>query len=310
MVSKLCLVLLLLVLAIVSLIVGVADLSMTNFDSVFFISRLPRLISIVLTGAGMSLAGLIMQQLSQNKFAAPSTSGTIESASLGILVSLICFGSSGMLVKICIAFIFAMAGAFFFTMMLERIVYKDALFIPLFGIMFGKVISALTTFLAYKYDLLQSLSSWLYGDFSGVLKGRYELLYLGIPLLILSYVYADKFTIAGFGESFANSLGLDYHQVRFIGLTIVAMLTAVVVLTVGEIAFIGLVIPNIVALLKGDNVRKNLPYTVLIGASFVLACDIIGRIVLYPYEISVSLIIGVFGSCIFLFILMRRKIYA
>lgn len=301
-----------LALAAASVLVGAYDAPLASPEgaAVFFISRLPRLVSILITGMSLAIAGLIMQQLSQNKFASPSTAGTIESASLGIMVSLIFFGEAGTPVRIAVSFAFALAGSWLFLQMLERIVFKDALFIPLLGIMLGKVISAMTMFLAYRYDLLQSLSGWLHGDFSGILAGRYELLYFGVPAAACAYLYAHQFTIAGFGEDFAGALGLHYDAIRRLGLVLVALLTAIVVLTVGEIPFVGLIIPNIVTLARGDNVRENLPYVAFFGAAFVLIADLLGRLILYPYEISVSVIIGVLGGAMFLYFLMRRKIYA
>lgn len=307
----------LLVLSCCSLFVGVADFSPAALMSLeqnelelLLISRLPRLISILITGMGMAIAGLIMQQLSQNRFASPSTAGTMEAASLGILTALIFFGSASMLQKMLLAFFFALAGTWIFIWILDNLVYKDALFVPLIGLMIGRVIAAVSTFFAYQYDLLQSLNAWLYGDFSAVLRGRYELLYLGIPAVILAYIYANRFTIAGFGEDFSANLGLNYYKIRYIGLGIVALVTSVVVLTVGEIPYIGLVVPNLITLMRGDNVKANIPYTALAGAILTLACDMIGRLLLYPYEISVGLIIGGVGSAVFLFFIVRRKIYA
>ncbi len=119
---------------------------------------------------------------------------------------------------------------------LERIKFNDAIFIPLVGLMLGNIVSSVATFIAYKYDLIQNLSSWSQGDFSLVVKGRYELLYLSIPLLIIAYVYADKFTVAGMGESFSVNLGLKYKRVVNIGLIIVSLIASLVILTVGMLA--------------------------------------------------------------------------
>lgn len=302
---------LLLLLSVVSLFWGAVHIDLRTMDgeTLFILtqSRIPRLIAIWITGAGMAIAGLIMQQLSQNKFASPSTSGTIESASLGILMGMIFFPEAGTMTKIVISFAFALAGSWLFMMMLRRIVFKDALFIPLLGIMFGRVIAAMTTFFAYKYDLVQSINAYLFGDFSGVLKGRYELLYVGIICMIVAYIYAKKFTIAGLGESFAESLGLQYKTIRRIGLIIVAIITATIVLTVGEVPFIGLVVPNMVTMILGDNVERNMPFVAVGGAIFVLAADILGRMILYPFEVSVSLVIGLLGGISFLLFIGRRR---
>jgi len=141
------------------------------------------------------------------------------------------------------------------------------------------------------------------------LKGNYEILYISIPLVIIAYLFANRFTIAGMGEEFSINLGLNYKQVVNIGLTIVAMVTSVVILTVGTIPFLGLIIPNIVTLYLGDNLKKSLVHTALLGAVFVLFCDILGRLIIFPYEISIGLMVGVIGSGIFIFLLMRRRAY-
>ncbi|MGG1379248.1 ABC transporter permease [Bacillus velezensis] len=310
------LLLLLAVLACTSIFIGVEDLSPLDIfhlnkeqAGTLFDSRLPRLVSIIIAGMSLSICGLIMQQISRNNFVSPTTAGTMDWARLGILISLMLFTSASPLVKMSIAFVFALAGNFLFMKILERIKFNDAIFIPLVGLMLGNIVSSIATFIAYKYDLIQNLSSWLQGDFSLVVKGRYELLYLSIPLVIIAYVYADKFTVAGMGESFSVNLGLKYKRVVNIGLIIVSLIASLVILTVGMLPFLGLIIPNMVSIYKGDNLRSSLPHTALLGAVFVLFCDILGRVIIFPYEISIGLMVGVIGSGIFLYMLLRRKAY-
>jgi iron complex transport system permease protein len=250
-----------------------------------------------------------MQQLTRNKFVSPTTAGTMDSARLGILVSLMIFTSASPLEKMDVAFVFALAGTFIFMKILERIRFKDTIFIPLVGLMFGNIIGSITTFFAYKNDLIQNMSSWLQGDFSMIVKGQYELIYISIPLVIVAYFFANRFTVAGMGEEFSANLGLNYKQVVNIGLVIVALVTTVVILTAGVIPFLGLIIPNIVSIYLGDNLKKSLPHTALLGAVFILFCDILGRIIIYPYEISIGLTVGVIGSIIFIYLLFRRKAY-
>ncbi|MBG9794494.1 iron ABC transporter permease [Paenibacillus dendritiformis] len=308
------LVIALILFAFISLFIGVIDIKPwdlfnLNDDKVhtFLVSRVPRLISIILAGVSMSICGLIMQQLSRNKFVSPTTAGTLDSARLGILVSLMLFTSSSPLVKMLVAFVFALAGTMLFMKILDRIKFKDTIFIPLVGLMFGNIISSISTFFAYKYDLIQNMSSWLQGDFSMIIKGRYELLYISIPLIVVAYLYANKFTVAGMGEDFSKNLGLNYKRVVNIGLILVALVTCTVVLTVGTIPFLGLIIPNIVSIYRGDNLKNSLSHTALLGAVFVLFCDILGRIIIFPYELSISLTVGVIGSAIFVYMIMRRR---
>ena len=307
----------LIILSFLSLFVGVSritPMALLDFDSeateIFLISRLPRLVAILLAGAGMSIAGLIMQQLSRNKFVSPTTAGTLDATRLGILVSMLLFTNASTIEKMIVAFVFALAGTLLFMQILDRIKFKDAIFIPLVGLMFGNILSSITTFFAYKANVIQNMSAWLQGDFSMIMKGRYELLYISIPVLIITYLYANRFTVAGMGEDFSKNLGLAYRRIVNIGLVLVALITTTVVLTVGMIPFLGLIIPNIVSIYKGDHLQKTLPHTALLGAIFLLICDILGRILIYPYEISISLMVGVIGSGIFLYLLFRRKAYA
>ncbi len=303
-------------LSLLSLFIGVKNVTPWDLihlnetqGHILLISRIPRLMSILISGISISICGLIMQQISQNKFVSPTTAGTMDSARLGILISMLLFPAASSLTKIGIAFLFALAGTFLFMKILDQIQLKDAIFVPLVGLMFGNIISSIATFFAYKHDLIQNISSWLQGDFSMIMEGRYELLYISIPLMFFAYLYAERFTIAGMGEDFAKNLGLNYKQVVNMGLVIIALVTASVVLTVGVIPFLGLIIPNIVSIYHGDQLKKNLPFTALLGAIFILFCDIIGRIIIYPYEIPISLTVGIIGSFIFVSLLLRSRKY-
>lgn len=310
------LLILLILLSALSLFVGVSSISPADLLSgrtdeveVFLVSRLPRLVAILLAGAGMSIAGLIMQSLSRNKFVSPTTAGTMDATRLGILVSMIIFVEASTMEKLLVAFAFAMAGTFLFMQILDRIKFKDAVFIPLVGLMLGNVLSSVTTFFAYKANLIQNMSSWLQGDFSLIMKGRYELLYISVPVIILAYLFANRLTVAGMGEEFSKNLGMSYRSIVNIGLILTSLVTVTVILTVGMIPFLGLIVPNIVSLFKGDHLQRTLPHTAIVGAIFLLVCDILGRIIIFPYEISISLMVGVIGSAIFLYMLLRRKGY-
>lgn len=316
-VKKRYLIIAIIILSIISLFIGASDITIKDLLTgqseqveIFLLSRVPRLIAIILAGAGMSIAGLIMQQLSRNKFVSPTTAGTLDATRLGILIAMLLFANASIFTKMAIAFVFALTGTILFMQILDRIKFKDAIFIPLVGLMFGNILSSITTFFAYRANIIQNMSAWLQGDFSMIMKGRYELLYISIPVIILAYLYANRFTVAGMGEDFSRNLGIRYKQVVYIGLILVATITVTVVLTVGMIPFLGLIIPNIVSIFKGDHLQKTLPYTALLGAAFLLITDILGRIIIYPYEISISLMVGVFGSGIFLLLLFRGRKYA
>lgn len=298
---------------VVSLFVGAGQLTVQavwndpEMRDIFFISRIPRTLALLLAGSAMSVAGLIMQLLTQNRFVEPSLAGTTQSASLGLLVVMIAVPGATIFTKMVVASLFALGGTLLFMMLLQRIVLKSALVVPLVGIMLGAVISSVTTFGAMYFDLLQALGNWESGDFSGVLQGRYELLWLvGIVTLVACWI-ADRFTVAGMGREFSVNVGLNYRQVMLMGLCIIAVVSGVVVVVVGSLPFIGLIVPNLISMMMGDNVRKTIPWVCLLGGGLVLCCDIISRVIRYPFEIPVSVILGVIGAAVFLILLLSQK---
>ncbi|GGG51122.1 iron ABC transporter permease [Kocuria dechangensis] len=311
-----------LLLAVVSTFVGVLDVTpwslwhqLVSGDAdgfwasteILAVSRLPRTASVVLAGTALAVAGLIMQLMVRNKFVEPSTVGTVESASAGLLVVSIFLPAAPLMAKMGFAAVFAVAGTALFLLVLQRVPLRNTLLVPLVGIMLGNVIASLTTFFAYRFDLLQTLNSWMIGDFSGVIRGRYELLWLVLALTVVGYVAADRFTVAGMGQEFTTNLGIDYRRVMALGLTLVALISAVVVVTIGSIPFLGLVVPNLVSMLIGDNVRRTVPWVAVFGAGFVLVCDIVARVIRYPYEIPVGTIVAVVGAALFLTMLLRGR---
>jgi iron complex transport system permease protein len=304
------------VLSLISVAIGVysldwrAVLSGDGVDRstmVLIESRIPRTLAIILAGASLAIAGLIMQLLVRNRFVEPSLAGTTESATLGLLAVAIFAPGIPIFAKMLIASLFALVGTFVFLLILQQIPLRAPLMVPLIGIMLGGIISSVTTFFAYRYDLLQSLSAWTTGDFSSMLRGRYELLWLAGGLAVLAFIASDRFTVAGMGEEFTTNLGLNYRVVMFSGMAIVAMVTAVDVVTVGAIPFLGLVVPNLVRLVMGDNARVSIPWIAVSGAAFVLLCDIVGRTIRYPFEIPISVMVGVIGSVVFLILLLWRS---
>lgn len=305
--------LILLVVSVGSLFVGVIDVTPSALLAgdlhqweIFLVSRLPRLLALLCTGIGMSVAGLIMQQLCSNKFISPTTGATISSAQLGILLALLFMPNSTLWSRAIFSFATAILGTWIFVWFIQRIQFKDVVMVPLVGIMFGNVIGGITNYLAYQYEMTQALSSWLVGHFSLVIKGRYEIVWLTLPLVVLAFLFANHFNIVGLGKDFSKNLGVPYNLVLFSGLTIAAMITASVVVVVGSISYIGLIVPNVVAMFKGDKIRGTLVDTALFGAIFVLVCDVIGRVVIYPYELPIELIVGILGSLIFIALLFYR----
>jgi iron complex transport system permease protein len=309
----------LLALAASSLFIGVSDVSPSallaggpdgNAAFLLAASRVPRTIALLLAGASLGIAGLIMQMLVRNRFVEPGTTGVTEFASLGMLATTVFAPGLAVLGKMGIAAVFALAGTWVFLRVVRAVPVRQLVLVPLVGIMLGGIVGAVTTFFAYRLDLLQSLGQWSQGSFATIMQGRYELVWIAGVMVLIAWVAADRFSVIGMGEEFATNLGLDYRLVVAVGMIIVAVITATVLVTAGMIPFLGLVVPNIVSLLIGDNARRSIPWVAAVGALFVVACDILARVLRFPYEIPLSVVVGIIGAAIFLWLLLRRRSHA
>lgn len=295
-----------------SLGVGVDDFSLGKVFAdagaleLLLVSRLPRTLAAVLVGAGLAIAGLVLQILARNRFVEPTMTGTGQSAALGILAVTMLFPSASIGVKTLAASATALAGTSVFLSIAHRLPPTQPFLIPLFGLVYGGVIGAAVTFIAWQADLLQYVDIWTNGEFSGVLRGRYELLWILAAMVALAWWIADRLTIVSMGREVSVGLGLNYQRIVQLGLVMVAVISSLAVVVVGMIPFVGLVVPNLVSRLMGDNLRSALPWVAISGAALVLACDIVGRVIRYPYEIPVGTVLGVVGSGLFLWILFGR----
>ena len=296
-----------------SLFVGVSRISLfelwhdPEMREVLFVSRFPRTAALILAGSAMSVAGQIMQMLTQNRFVEPSVAGTTQSAGLGLLLVMIISPAAPIMVKMGVASLFALFGTALFMLLINRIQMKSSLMVPLAGIMLGAVFSAMTTFLAMQHDLLQSLGGWESGDFSSVMQGRYELLWGVGVITVLAAIIADRFTVSGMGRDFSVNVGLNYRRVQLTGMAMIAIISGVVIVVIGVLPFLGLIVPNIVSMIFGDNLRRTVPWVALLGALLVISCDIIGRLIIYPFEIPVSALLGVLGAVVFLMLIIKGK---
>ncbi|MDP2579972.1 iron chelate uptake ABC transporter family permease subunit [Shimia thalassica] len=299
-------------LAVLSLFVGVIQISPSQVFSdaetlkLVFDSRFPRTAAAVIAGATLSVAGLIMQMLVRNRFVEPMTAGTGQGAALGILIASVVFPSSSIQVKMLLACSVALFTSLGFLAIVRRLPPTQPLLVPLVGMVYGGVLGASVTFVAYQADLLQYIDIWMNGEFSGVMRGRYELLWIAAAVAVAAYFVADQFAIAGLGKEASLNLGLNYNQIVMLGLVVISIVSALTVVTVGLIPFVGLVVPNIVSRRFGDNLRATMPLTALMGAALVLASDVLGRILRHPFEIPVGTILGILGAGVFLWLLYAR----
>lgn len=295
-------------LLVASLLTGVYDVfGADGGGEMFAITRIPRTVALVLSGAAMSMCGLMMQLLTQNRFVEPTTTGTTEWAGLGLLMVMIFFPGATLMGRMTGAVIAAFIGTMIFFLFLRRVSLRSSLIVPIVGIMLGAVVGAVSTFIALQTDMLQNLGVWFAGSFASVLRGNYEILWVVALVGAAVFIGADRFTVAGLGEEIATNVGLNYNRLILVGTGLVAVATGVVTVVVGVLPFLGLIVPNVVSIIRGDDLRSNLPWVCLLGIAIVTICDLISRTIIKPFEVPVSLILGIVGAVGFIALLLRQR---
>ncbi|MGO1397467.1 MAG: ABC transporter permease [Brevibacterium yomogidense] len=295
-------------LVVTSLFVGEYDvLGAEDGAQMFGITRIPRTVALVLSGAAMAMCGLVMQMITQNRFVEPTTTGTTEWAGLGLLAVMILAPDSPLVVKMIAAVVSAFIGTMIFFAFLQRVTLRSSVIVPIVGIMLGGVVGAVSTFLALQTDMLQSLGIWFAGSFTGIIQGQWEPLLVVVVVVVAVFIAADRFTAAGLGEEFATNIGLDYRMVVLLGTGLIAIATGIVTVVVGNLPFLGLIVPNIVSMFRGDDLRSNLPWVALVGICTVTVCDLLGRTIIAPFEVPVSLLLSVVGAIVFIALIVRRR---
>lgn len=212
---------------------------------------MPRTLAAVLAGSGVAVAGSVMQMSMHNRFVSPTTAGTSQFALVGLLAVALLAPATSVMGKMLVASACAVAGSGLLLRLLRLLRLLPArrtpadVTVPLIGLMLGGVVEAGTTFVAWRYDLLQSLGSWTAGDLSRVLAGRYELLWIVAALALALYLAADHLTVAGLGEDAATGLGVDHRRVSRRIIALVTVLVSVSTALVGPILFLGLLVAHL-----------------------------------------------------------------
>lgn len=296
------------ILGIISLFTGVYDIGgQADGIDMFFITRVPRTVSLMLTGAAMSMSGLVMQLITQNRFVEPTTTGTIEWAGLGLVFVYLLFPAPTLLQRMTGAIIFSYIGTMTFFWFLRKVKLRSSLIVPIIGMMLGAVISAISTFIGLIFNMTQTIETWFVGSFASVQVGRYEYLWIIVIVTFLIFIYADRLTLAGLGEDVATSLGVNYNKIVLFGVGLISIAVGIVAAVIGNVPFLGLIVPNIVSMYRGDDLRSNLPWVCVIGMGAILLSDIISRTIIMPFEVPVSLILGTAGALVFIIILLRQR---
>ncbi len=277
-------------------------------DAIVWDMRLPRVLTAAAVGAGLALAGAVMQSLTRNPLADPYQLGLSSGASLGAVGVLVL----GVGVALPAAAFLGATGALVATLALAgSLGALTPTRTVLAGLAVAQLCAAATSFVIFwssTGDSYREILSWLMGSLGGATWT--SVLLAGAALAVVGTALAtaggtlDAFA---FGDTSAAALGVDVRRTRWIMLTGVALLTGGMVAVSGSIGFIGLVLPHATRLLVGARHRVLLPLSALIGASFLVWADTLARSVFAPRELPVGVLTAFIGAPVFAWILRRRR---
>lgn len=269
--------------------------------------RFPRVLVGGLVGVCLSLAGCILQGVMRNNMASPSTIGVTGGASFVGYVTLVAFPVYSYLLPIG-----SIIGAFVTTMLIYALAYQKGVS-PVKMILSGMAVSALfgafndmiKTFFA---DSLGNASGFLVGGLNGTGWDSFRMIlpYALAGMFICAFL-PSKMNILMLGDETANALGLRTEFFRFFLIAVSSLLAGAAISVAGLISFVGLVVPHIARLLVGSDYKYLFPASALLGFSLVTICDTIGRVIMPPGEVPVSIILSFIGAPFFLYLLRTRE---
>lgn len=304
---------------LISLRIGSIDISFKELIDGMFLSkqsnnfliirdlRMPRVLSAVLIGGNLAVAGALLQTTMKNPLADPGIIGISSGASLGAIAVMVIF-TNLIKYKIIIAFIGGIIAA-----CLVYLIGEDKGFSPvriiLAGVCVNSILNALSSMVTvFNSAGVSSIQTWLLGSLVNVTWNDFKILALytivGIALCLLVIKSCD---LMGLGDKTAQSLGLNVNRVRVMITFVAVFLTSISTGVGGVISFVGLVIPHICRFLIGSSHKFLIPFSYFMGGFLLLVADTVSRNIFRPYEIPVGLTMCLVGGPFFIYILRRSK---
>ncbi len=297
-----------------------ADLSQETWKHILFNYRIPKSITAIVAGSGLSLAGLLMQTLFRNPMAGPSVLGITSGAGLGVALLVMGtglfggFAIDGLNLNIGII-IAAILGAFLVLLGILLLSYsiKNTLSILIIGLMLGALTTSIVSIMAYfsKAEELQQYMFWGFGSLGHLTKNELLLLSIIVVLGMASIIpFLKPLNALLLGENYAQNMGVNLKHLKNYILIITGIITGVITAFVGPIAFIGLAVPHIARLVFNTSNHKILvPTVVILGAIVLLICDSIAQLPLSEKVIPINAVTSLFGAPLVIWLLIRNKNY-
>ena len=271
--------------------------------------KLPRIIGALIVGALIAVGGAVMQGITKNYLASPGVVGVDSGAGLGLSITMAITGGATAYVS---NIIFSMIGAAVTTIIIfaisSRIKGRESgLKLLLAGTAIGMLFDGLSTSINIWSGLGQNINTWNNSGLLGIKWLGVGILMIGVVGMIIGFAISGKITVLAMGDETAVSLGENVKVIKFLGVISVVLISAATVCTVGNIAFIGLVIPNMVKMAVGEDYKKIIPLSALFGALLLSVADVISRLINYPAETPIGTITSIIGIPIFLYLINSRK---
>lgn len=281
----------------------------SNVGRIMIGMRMPRALVACLTGAAFSLAGSIMQGLTRNPLADAGLLGINAGASFFVALLAVVFPGTHSIMTMLAAF----AGAAFSTFLVYGLGGGRHKIDPLRLILAGTAISALLTALAQAlslaFGMAKSLSFWTMGSLSGI---TWKSLEMTAPVVVIAcgagLLLSGRLSALSLGEDNAIGLGVNVQAVKLIGLLIVLILAGTSVSLVGGISFLGLIIPHVSRYLIGEDYRRVMPVSALLGAIVLVLSDIAARMINAPFDTPVGALVSIIGVLVFLPLTYRKEV--
>jgi iron complex transport system permease protein len=269
--------------------------------------RLPREIAAVAVGAALAVAGAIMQGMTRNPLADPGLLGLTAGANAALVITIALLPGAGNLMMVTACFFGAAVGV---GMVFGIGTLARGGFSPLRMVLAGAAVSALlyafAEGVALYFNISKDVSMWTAGGLVGMswiqMRAVGPFLALGIAIALL---LARQLTILSLNEEVAVGLGQKTNRIKALLIAVIVLLAGASVALVGNLAFIGLMIPHIARAVVGTDYRYVMPMSAIIGASFMLLADTLGRTIHAPYETPIAAIIAIVGLPFFLFIVRK-----
>jgi len=285
----------------------------TPVSSIILTVRLPRVLCVALTGAALSICGVAMQGLLKNPLADGSTLGVSSGASLGAVLA-IAFEISLPGLSFSATTILAILFAFSSLIIILSLAYKldyslSTNTIILIGVIFSMFVSSvLSLVITFASDKVKDITFWTMGSLAG--SSYKNALLLLTALLIcggIVFRYARELNAFAVGEDNARNIGVNVKQVKMVVLIAVSALIGVCVSIGGTISFVGLVTPHIVRMIVGPNHKRMIPACLFGGATFLMLCDLVSRILLNPLELPIGVVTSFIGAILFIVIFYQTR---